>query len=168
MNAFQFIKLLGEKPQFASIIIDTEAKLIKPKTVNSRFIGLRKISYKSIILNFIYDNSVRNEMIREGIDPDLLVSKNRTNGLVYYENSKCLMHNQDQTKDYVWFKQEKSLETKYFLNGVEIPKENLNGILYIPNTSSTQDLIEKKIIVNNVLLSNIVAIKANGETYINK
>jgi hypothetical protein len=168
MKAFQFINSLGTNPQFASIVVDTEAKLIKPKTVNSKFIGLRKISYKSILLNFIYENSVRNQMVREGIDPESLVTKERTNGLVYYPNSKCLMHNADQTKDYIWFKLEKSLETKYFLNGIEVDKKDLVGVLYIPSSSSTQSQIEKKIIVNNLLLSNLVAITANGITYYNK
>ena len=168
MNAFQFIKSLGLKPQFASIITDTEAKLIKPKTVNSKYIGLRKISYKLVLLNFIYENSVRNEMIRQGIDPESLVTKERTNGLVYYPESKCLMHSLDLTKDYIWFKLEKNIETKYFLNGKEIPKENLVDVLYIPKSSSTQDQLEKKVIVNNLLLSNLVAIKANNITYQNK
>lgn len=168
MNAFQFIQNLGKNPQFATIISETEAQLIKPKTVNSKFMGLKKVSYKSIILNFIYENSVINQMIREGIDPESFEQKQRTNGLVYYPNSKCLMHNQDKTKDYLWYKLEKVLETRYFLGEKEISKENLVGVLYTPKSSSTQDALEKKIIVNNLKLENLVAIKANGILYQNK
>lgn len=168
MNAFQFIQSLGNRPQFATIVSETEPTLIKPKNLNSKFIGLKKVSYKLVLLNFLYDNSVRNQMIREGIDPESFEQKERTNGLIYYPNSKCLMHNIDQTKDYLWYKLEKNLESKFFLNGIEIPKVALEGVLYVAKSSSTQESLEKKIIVNNLLLSNLVAIKANGQTYLNR
>lgn len=167
MNAFQFIKSLGKNPQFATIVSETDAQLIKPKTVNQKWIGLKKVSYKSVILNFIYENSVINQMIREGIDPESFEGKERTNGLVFYENSKCLMHNSDFTMDYLWYKLEKSLETRYFLGEKEIAKEDLVDVLYVPKSSSTQELLEKKIIVNNLKLVNLIAIKANGQIYQN-
>lgn len=167
MNAFQFVQNLGKKPQFATIISQTEAQLIKPKTVNQKWIGLKKVSYKLVILNFIYENSVIAQMEREGIDPESFEGKERTNGLVFYPNSKCLMHNQDKTKDYLWYKLEKSLETRYFLGEKEIAKEDLVDVLYVPKSSSTQELLEKKIIVNNLKLENLLAIKANGQIYLN-
>lgn len=167
MNAFQFIQNLGKRPQFVTIISQTEAVLIKPKTVNQKWIGLKKVSYKLVLLNFLYENSVINQMIREGIDPESFEAGERTNGLVYYPNSKCLMHNADKTKEYLWYKLEKSLETRYFLGEKEIDKKDLVDILYVPKSSSTQELLEKKIIVNNLKLENLLAIKANGEIFLN-
>jgi len=163
MNVFDCILTLGKKPQFASMVTRTEPTLVKPSS--NPFKGLIKVSYRSVIFNFIYENSVRKQLEREGKNIEEYISGGRRNGLEYIGESKCLMFHPEKGTKYAWVKQEKELETKFFLDGKEVEKDKLVGYLYEQPTAKTQDCIDKKIFSFNVKLENILEITANGITY---
>lgn len=163
MTKSEFIQNLGLRPQFVSLVIDTEATLVKPKS--NPFFGLRKISYRLFILNFMYERSVIAQLIREGSDPELYISGGRRNGLEYVDGSKCLMFHPNKVGNYIWVKEEKLLEESFFLNGIQIEKEKLNGFLYLASPALTQEPLEKKIVVKNIKLENVVSLTANGQIF---
>jgi len=163
MTKFEFIQSIGLNPQFVSLVMDTPADLVSPKS--NPFNGLQKITYRLVICNFIYERSVIAQLEREGKSPDLYVSGGRRNGLEYFKGSKCLMHNKDFSESYLWVKIEKILEYKYMLNSEEIPETKLIGYLREKSSPMTQEPLDKKIEVRNIKLSNIISITANGQIY---
>lgn len=162
MTKLQFIESLGNRPQFITLITETSPKLVKEKS--NPFQGLIKVSYRKCILNFVYEKSIQNQLLREGKSIEEYINGGRRNGLEYIGNSKCLMYHPKGEK-YLWVMQIESLETKYLLNGKEIDSKQLDGFLYVPKAPQTQNSLDKKITCFNVKLDNILAIKANGITY---
>lgn len=161
MDKISFIKSLGKNPQFVTLVTETDVELIKEKS--NPFQGLKKISYRHAILNFVYEKSVVKQLQREGKSPEEYLKHSRTNGLEYYGESKCLMTKGEQK--YLWFKLEKELETKYILDGIEIDSNKLDGFIRVSKAPQTQNPLEKKIVARNIKFENIIAIKAQKQTF---
>lgn len=148
----------GSKPTFVSFISNTDARL---KKTNNPYIGTRKISKVTGLLNFNYQNSVNNQRAKEGNEKEF-VAKERGYGIKFDDYNGCLLHGSNDIKLIV--KVENTLKPKFVFNGKLISKELIKPFLPSSNSAPQQEL-EKEIIYRNYDLSNIKKISFNKMIY---
>ena len=148
----------GSKPTFVSFLSNTDARL---KKTNNPYIGNRKVSKVTGLLNFNYQNSVNNQREREGNEKDF-VAKERKYGIKFDDYNGCLLHGSNDIKLIV--KVETTLKPKYIHNEKLISKELIKPFLPSQSFAPNQDL-DKEVIYRNYDLSNIKKISFNKMVY---
>lgn len=146
-----------------SVVSETAVRMVKKhretKEVNP-FIGAIKRQKKNGLIGFDYQNSVNNQAERE--DKEEREAKSRTWGIL--SESRLFVHHKGAS--YLQLKLQSVTDTVYLLNGVEISEESLKPYLSSSSPSSTQDDLEKQVIVNDIKMENIKAMTMMGETYV--
>ena len=146
---------------FASIV--TESIPDMRKTDNPFFGKVKKTSrFVAIIGNWSYENSVKNQFEREGLDVQDIEIKPRKWGS-RIRGTSIVEH---KGSYYLEAKIEKYLESHYFDdNGNTIDKQLLTPYLKTrSDESSTQSDLEKKVILRDIKFESIKEITFNHET----
>lgn len=138
---------------FVSIESETEPKLKKGNPFN----GLVKISRINGIINFLYQNSVNNQRLREGKENNFEPLPRKWGQKI---QGTPLIVNKDQY--YLELKVEKS-DSEYIMNGKPVDYESIKPYTY--SSKSRQDL-DKEVILRDYNLSSIRKISLQGETYV--
>lgn len=148
---------------FASI--QSVTRLDMRKTGNPFAGRVLKVSkFLAIVGNWSYKNSLINQANREEIETEFEIKPRKWGHRL--SDSGIVLHN---GKLYLECKIEKSLSSRIvFDNGQYIPQsdiEIIRSFIPIRKESSTQDAIEKKIILRDYAFDSIRKIKLNGITY---
>lgn len=166
MNLFDFVSSLGKSSKFAGMSYLVDADVNCPKTKNQHLNGLKKAVRCEVILNFIYENSVINQAKKDGIDLESLDFGQRKNNLIYFDGSKTLMHyNGDTSRKYLWCKVQTVFEVEYILNGIILPKSEVEPYLNKPKASGVQENLSKEIYGRNFKFESVVSLTCDGQTY---
>lgn len=163
MNMTQlYTKICGIKGvTFASIVTETVPDM--RKTDNPYFGKVKKHTRLSAIIgNWSYENSVKNQFAREGLDTTEVEIKPRKWG----ERIKGTSIVEHKGSYYLEAKIEKYLESYYTdEQGNRIDKELILPYLKIRDSeSSTQESLEKKVILRDLKFESIREITFNHET----
>lgn len=145
---------------FASVVTLTDPDMNK---TNNPFYGkVKKYSRASILIgNWSYENSVKKQATREGLDADDIEIQPRKWGN-RIQGTSIVEH---KGNFYLEAKIEKYIDVHYVdENGVTIDKELLKPFLRKHNDSGTQVDIEKKIQLRDIKFESIVEMKFNGTT----
>lgn len=160
INELNFLTLISgiKGSSFVSIEALTDVKARKP------FIGLKKRSNLTGIINFIYKNSVNNQRLRENKIDDFepmprswgvrLKYKNYIFPLVYYKGNF-----------YLEIKVTKILNTQYELNGKVYTYEDIKEFIYKKKQSTNRQKLNNPVILRDYKISSIKKIKFNGNEY---
>ena len=129
------------------------------------FFGATKKNWIAGLIGFDYENSVNNQLGREGQETDFRAQSHKW--AVLPENGcRSLRQNKDRTKTYLWIKVQSFETPTYHFNGQEISKETLAPYLKEHSKPNTQANVEKEIVARTFDLSNILAIIMKGEEYV--
>lgn len=139
-----------------SLDIETEPKM---RVTENPFIGVKKINTISGLIGFIYENSCNNQLGRED-KPQDFVPQARKWGVL---DGNVVRHD---GKVYVQIKVQASDTPVYMLNGRIIDKGELTPFLVVSKKPHTQDNLEKQVVVRDVNMDNVRAIRMLGEEYI--
>jgi hypothetical protein len=130
------------------------------KTANP-YLGTMKYVKLNGMLGFDYSNSVNNQQEREGQDKDFTPHERKWGTL--RDNRLFVDHKE---KVYLQVKVQSASDPIYMLNGSVIDKDKVKPFLPKRSAPKTQDQIEKKIILRDIEMSNIKAIRMNGKSYV--
>lgn len=173
-----------------SIIAETEPKLTGGK--KCPFAGVVKVSYVNGQINWNYQNAVNKQRMREdqpinedGTIEDFVPLPRKWGSRLHTLNDRgekrllpLVAHNanleseivtEDQLVNipveclYLEYRPLKTVDYKYFLNGVEVDREEVNK--YLPKPSPGRQGVENQIILRDYKLGSIKEITMNGETY---
>lgn len=124
-----------------------------------------KILKKTILLaniGFHYSNSLDNQAKREGKEIDFNIQPRRWG--VRLPNTPLVEH---KGKYYLEYKSEKVTSVEYFTeNGEQIEKEKIEEFLPQKRHSSTQKELDKKIILRDVAIENILSLRISKNVYL--
>ena len=113
-------------------------------------------------VGFQYSNSLNSQAKREGKEIDFDVKPRRWG--IRLPNCALVEH---KGNHYLECKVEKTFEVNYFLeNGAPIEKSAIEEFLPKKRESSTQDQLDKKIILRDIKLENILSMRFQGENII--
>ena len=146
----------GVKCTAVSLDIETEPKM---RVTGNPFLGVKKINAISGLIGFIYQNSCNNQLNREDKEQDF-VPQPRKWGVL---DGNLVRHD---GKIYVQIKVQSSDTPVYMLNGRRIDKSELTPFLVVSKKPHTQDNMDKEVVVRDVNMDNIRAIRMLGEEYI--
>jgi hypothetical protein len=111
-------------------------------------------------IGFHYANSLDNQAKREEKEIDFQVQARRWGKRL--ENCPLVEHKGNY---YLEAKIEETFEVNYFLeNGAPIEKSAIEEFLPKKSESSTQDELEKKVILRDIKLENILSMRTGGES----
>lgn len=144
-----------------SIDTDTEVDKSMNKTGNPFYgMGIRKLSTLNGLIGFDYQNSVNNQADREGLEHR--EAKPRKWGILT-DDRLFVIH---KGKWYLQMKVQSATNVRYqYPDGNPIDVEVLEGFLKEKTKSSTQEGIEKEVIVRDITMSNITAMRFKGAEY---
>ena len=131
------------------------------KTDNPFFGLVKKLTKYQVMINFIYENSVNNQLKRENANPEKFVAGERPWG---EHVTKAIINKGDQL--YLQLKHERTLHES-FVNQSDstfVDKSDLMPFLQISKPAANQGL-EKSIRVISPKFENIVEIAMNGARY---
>ena len=149
-----FLNYVGHSLIGLTILTDARLK----KTGNPYGKVLKKTRLLANI-GFHYSNSLENQAKRENKNIDFQVQPRRWGKRL--ENCPLVEYN---GKHYLECKIEKTFEVNYFLeNGEQIEKEKIQEFFPKRSESSTQEELEKKVILRDVKLENILSMRIQGE-----
>ena len=149
---------------FIGLTTLTDARLLKTGNPFGRV--FKKARFLANI-GFHYSNSLDNQAKREGKNIDFQVKPRQWGKRL--PNSPLVVHTnkKNETKYYLECKREETYEENYFLeNGAPIEKSAIQDFFKKSYSSSTQSELDKKIILNDILLDNILSMRINGENVI--
>ena len=129
------------------------------RKTDNPYMGATKVVTLSGITNFDYQNSVNNQLVREGKEPEF-VSQKRTWG---ERQENWIVHNGNY---YLQLKVQGSSTPVYRFNDEVIEKDVLQPFLQEPHKPHTQDTLEAEVVVRDIKLENIRCIRAFGEEYL--
>lgn len=157
INHKRFMKLVGDRPgtQIVTITTQTEHKLKKSWTGGTVF----KISQVNGMIGYNYENSVNNQLEREGKERDFQ-AESRPWGTRISPNFV-----EHKGNHYLTIKVEKTTPPVYLdKDGNEIDRETLRAHEYAKSRSSRQGT-ENAVIHREYKLDSILSINMNKETY---
>jgi len=143
-----------------SIVTETPVRMVKKHRetkLPNPYIGAIKVQVKNGLIGFDYENSVNYQAVRE--EKQERETKQRAWGTLS-DNRIWVLH---KGNHYLQLKLQSVGETHYYLDGEEIPAEEIKPYLSGSNKSSTQEDLEKVIIVNDIKIENIKAITMFGK-----
>lgn len=112
------------------------------------------------LIGFDYENAVNNQAKREGLAGER-EAKPRQWG-VLTPDRLFVTH---KGSYYLQMKVQSASDPVYFLDGKEIAVETIKGFMPVKKASSTQEGLEKEVIVRDVKLENVKGIRFNGADY---
>lgn len=137
---------------FVSIETITQPKL----KANNPFGGLTKISSISGVVNFIYENSVNNQRLKEGKENNFKSLERKWGQKI---QGTPLIVNRD--KYYLEIKVAKS-DSKYIIGESEVAYDRIKPYLY---ERKTRQELENEIILRDYSLDSIKKISVQGQVY---
>jgi hypothetical protein len=138
----------------------TEPKM--NKTNNPYFGNVLKVSFVGGLIGYNYENSVNNQLEREGKEADF-ISNPRSWG-VRDENHPFLVHHKDET--YLSVKVQQTNKKPIYINKTTkevIPTEKLIPFLPKSNKPNTQRDLDKEVIVRDYKVSNLKKLTIGGQ-----
>lgn len=154
----ELVKLIDSEKGSEMVAIHVTTEPTMRKTGNP-YVGTVKHQSLSGVIGYDYENSVNNQLVREGKEADF-VAQPRSWGVRL--DNRWVMHKEER---YLTIKVQGAGPATYTLNGTEIEIEKLKPFIPEKKHASTQDDIEKKVIHRDIKLSNVEAITMKGETY---
>ena len=113
-------------------------------------------------IGFHYSNSLDNQAKREGKEIDFDIKPRRWG--VRLPNTPLVEH---KGKHYLEYKAEDVQSVEYFTEeGEQIEKSQIEEFLPKPRHSSTQDNLDKKIILRDVAIENIISLRISKKVYL--
>lgn len=113
-------------------------------------------------IGFHYSNSLDNQAKREGKEIDFDIKPRRWG--VRLPNTPLVEH---KGKHYLEYKAEDVQSVEYFTEeGEQIEKSQIEEFLPKPRHSSTQDDLDKKIILRDVAIENIISLRISKKVYL--
>jgi hypothetical protein len=146
-----------------SVVAETKARMVKKHRETGEanpFLGAIKRQKKNGLIGFDYQNAVNNQAERE--DKAEREAKSRAWGVL--SESRLFVHHKGAS--YLQLKLQSTTDTVYLLNGVEIAEADIKPYLSASRKSSTQEDLDKAVIINDIKLENIKALTMMGETYV--
>ena len=137
-------------------------------TINPYFKQIYKVSSKNYKLVTNYEQRVKNNLIKEGKDPNSFVVSS-PKGKKHISKS-CLTDTETETKLYVmleWFPEIKGT-TEYEFEGNSIDKQLFEKWISTSESSNKKQGLDREIHPITPLISNIISISVNGIVYIIK
>ena len=138
------------------LTILTDARLLKRGNPYGKVLKKTRLLAN---IGFHYSNSLENQAKRENKNIDFQVKPRRWGKRL--ENCALVEHN---GKHYLECKVEKTFEVNYFLeNGAPIEKSAIQEFFPKRSESSTQNELDKKVILRDVQLENILSMRIGKE-----
>lgn len=154
----QLVEILeAEKgAEMVSVYIGTDPRMRK---TDNPYIGALKFQTLSGIVGYDYENSVNNQLVREGKEADFKAEP-RSWGVRI--SPKWVLHNDTR---YLTLKIQGTSAPTFILNGEEIPYEKVKPFIPEKKSPATQADLEKKIKHTDIKIDNIISINMKGETF---
>ena len=144
----------------ATITTVTDAPMNKG---NNPFYGrVKKQTVINVMLNFIYANSVNNQREKEGNEQEFIPHARKWGERI--QGTTLVQHKGSIYVEYKANGKPQSIE--YFVDGTKVSKELISLYLTKSNSNTEHQGIEKEVILRDVNINNIKAIKINKEEYI--
>jgi hypothetical protein len=160
------VKMLGKKGArpFTVTLSTRKALLKKNRVTHEPTIGdfVRKIQKLNCFIFFNYSNSVNRQRIREDKDFDF---KAKSNWFIHTKIKGLVAARTSPRALYLQLKVQKALETRYFVDGQEFPREKLANYLPLPQKRAGQGL-ERDVIVIEPSIDSIVSFECDGVFYV--
>ena len=123
---------------------------------------VQKRTYRSVMIGFRYQNSVNNQLDREGKETDF-VAKPRQWG-VHVDGTPLIEH---KGKFYLECKVERVIGNQYYVDGEMVEDSVVEPYITKRTPSARQAAagVEKEVILIDVALENIETITMNGDAY---
>lgn len=159
----EFVDLISQNKGCEAIAIDISSTPRMRKTNNPYLDAVKHVTLSGLI-GFDYENSVNNQLTKEGKDATF-ESQGRTWGV--YFNPYFIVH---KDNFYLNLKVQGATEPVFTLNNKEIDAEKLKPFLYEDRTPNTQTEagIEKEVIVRTIKVDSVVKLRYKGEEYLIK
>ena len=125
------------------------------KTGNPYVGRVRKVSRCNGMINWIYQNAVNNQRLRENKEPDFEPKPRRWG--VRLNGTPLVVHTKNKPKEiikYLEFRALTHLQTQYFLDNAPIEKELIAEWLPPAKDNPRQDL-DKEVILRDYMLCNV-------------
>jgi hypothetical protein len=156
-----FLNYVGNSLIGLTILTDARAKKTNNPYITGKEIILKKTRLLANI-GFHYSNSLESQAKREGKEIDFDIKPRRWG--IRLPNCALVEH---KGNHYLECKVEKTFEVNYFLmNGAPIEKSAIQEFLPKKKESATQDELDKKVILRDVKLENILSMRIQGEEII--
>ena len=139
-----------------SMVTDVEPGLIKPKS-NPLAGRVRKVSYVNGMIGFNYQNSVNNQLAREGQDAEFEAHPRKWGERI--QGTPLVRHNGNV---YIELKVEKVFDTKYYVDGKEVPVEEIEMHLTPKKEGSGRQGTDKAVILRDYNLDNVKQLRIGG------
>ena len=138
---------------FISVDITSEPRMRK---TGNPYMGATKTLSLSGAFNFDYENSVNAQLEREGKEANF-----ESQGRSWGKREGNLIEHKGNY--YIQLKVQGASDPVFRFNGVEIEKSVLEPFLQESHKPHTQDELEKEVVVRDVKLENVKAIRVAGE-----
>jgi len=160
ITAEELVKILiGRKGNFFATLValTAEKNLVK----DCPFGSLNKVSCFQANLGFHYTNSLDNQAAREGKTVEFDVKPRRWGSRI---DKTCLVEHKGQY--YIEAKPEKSFSVKWIAeNGRILSKDEVEPYFKTRSESATQESLDKKVILRDYKVENVMEITMDNETY---
>jgi hypothetical protein len=160
MSLFDVLKTVSGA-KIVSLVVETVPDMITPKA-NPLFGRLVKRSYINGMIGFRYENSVNNQLAREGVEADFVSHPRKWGNRI--EGTPLVEH---KGTHYLEVKIEKVYDTKYILDGKEVSKDVVAQHLRPAKEGSGRQGTEKAVILRDYKLDSITALNMGGRQYLN-
>jgi hypothetical protein len=153
----QLVEMLvkNKGAKIVTLYTETEPKMRK---ANNPYLGVVKKSRINGVVNFNYENSVNRQRVREDSVPDFKAEERKWGKKI--NGTPVVEH---KGKYYLEVKVERTLDSKYELNGQEIDSKLLAPFFYKKSVSRQE--VENEVVLRDFSLDNLKALKYNGELY---
>lgn len=150
----------GGSATFANVVAVVEQKQLKRGNPLRDAIVTKLVEY-NMLLNANYQNMVNNQRIREEKDANFVSKPNWFEKVNDGFNGSIVAKKSDTTCKYLFFACNNAKVGKYFVNGVEATKEQLETIkAFKPKTSKAVNQgLEKDVVVRTIKMEGIKQIK---------
>ena len=161
-NLVEFIDNNIKGNTFVSIDCVTQEKLPKSCPIQN----VTKSQTMTGCVGFDYEKSVNRQDVREGGEGEREAKSRR-----WGHTSPCrkwvshIKKGETNTVRYLQMKVEQTKDIRYFSDDKEIDKSEIKDFIRKPSTSSTQEGLEKEVIVRDINLANIKSIRIMGKSY---
>jgi hypothetical protein len=161
-NLVKFIDENVKGTTFVSIDAVTPEKLPKSCPIQN----VLKAQTRTGVIGFDYESSVNRQDVREGGEGER-EAKSRKWGTT----SPCrkwvshIKKGETNTVRYLQMKVEQTKNITYTSNGKTIDKSEIADFIRKPSVSSTQEGLEKQVIIRDINLANVKAIRIMGKSY---
>lgn len=147
-----------------SVSLYAETTCEMNKTGNP-FFGTTKKNWVSGIIGFDYENSVNNQLGREGKEMNFEAQQHKW-AIMPENGCRSLRQNKDRSKTYLWIKIQSAKTPTYHFKGQEISKDTIAPYLKPHSKPHTQNNNTKEIFARTYGLHDILAIKMFGDVYV--